>query len=52
MLNDGTFWEIGSTDLLGDTACLASLHVGSSELIEDERFASVDVTEDAQNGTS
>lgn len=43
------FWEIGGTDLLGDTASLTGLDVGASQLIQDQSLTSVDVTHHADD---
>lgn len=44
--------EPGCTDLLGNTASLAGLDVGSSKFVKDERLACVDVTHDTNDRTS
>lgn len=41
--------EIRGTDLLSDTAGLASLHICLSELVEDQRLTRIYVTEDAND---
>jgi hypothetical protein len=46
------FWEIGSTDLLGDSSSLTGLHISASELIKDKCFASIDVTQNTDNRAS
>ena len=52
MFLDGTLREVSSTDLLSDTTSLAGLHIGPSQLVEDECFACVDVTENTEDGTA
>jgi len=44
--------EEGGTDLLGDTACLALLHVGVSDLVEQCGLAGVHVAQNAADGTA
>jgi len=44
--------EVGGTDLLGDTACLASLYVCFSQFVKNFGFAHIDVTEDANDWAS
>jgi hypothetical protein len=52
VLDNCTLWEISSTDLLGNTSSLTSLHVGSSEFVKNESFACIDVTENTENRAS
>jgi len=44
--------EEGGTDLLGDTACLALLHVGVPDLVEQGGLAGVHVAQDTADGTA
>jgi len=46
------FREIGCTDLLGNTSSFSSLHIGASELIQDECFTGIDVTENTNDRAS
>jgi hypothetical protein len=52
MLSDCTLWEVSSTDLLGDTTSFTSLHISSSEFIEDQSLASIDVPENTKDWAS
>ncbi len=50
VLQYGALWEIGGTDLLCDTTGLTSLHISPSQLVKDEGFTRVDVTQNTQDG--
>ncbi|RBQ68079.1 hypothetical protein VDGD_21613 [Verticillium dahliae] len=50
LLPDGLDGEVCGTDLLGDTASLALLDVGLSDLVEKLRLSGIDVTENTANG--
>lgn len=52
MLNDGALWEVGGTNLLGNTTSLASLNVGPSQFIENEGLSGIDVAKNAENRAS
>ena len=52
MAFDIFFWEVGCTDLLGDTSGLTGLHVSFSQLIKNECFSSIYVTKNTDDGTS
>ena len=52
MLLDRTLWEVGSTDLLGDTTGLTGLHVCPSELIKYKCLAGIDVTKNTEDRAS
>ena len=43
-------WNISGSDLLGDTARLAILHVGATQLVQDLGLACVYVAEDTDHG--
>jgi hypothetical protein len=42
-------WEVGSSNLLSNTASFSSLHIGSSQFIENQSFACIDMAEDTNN---
>jgi hypothetical protein len=44
--------EVGRSNLLSDTASFASLHVGLSQLIQNQRFTGIDVPKNTNNWTS
>jgi hypothetical protein len=52
MFNKSALWEISGTNLLGNTTGLTSLDISSSELIENQSLAGIDVTKNTKNRTS
>jgi hypothetical protein len=52
MLDNGTFWEISSTNLLSDTTSFTSLDISSSKFIKNKSFSGIDVTKNTKNRAS
>mmetsp|Transcript_43126 Transcript_43126/g.136264 ORF Transcript_43126/g.136264 Transcript_43126/m.136264 type:complete len:583 (-) Transcript_43126:869-2617(-) len=44
--------EEGSSDLLGDSSCLAILHISAADLVEDLRLACIHMAQHTDDGTS